>query len=425
MTCTDTTGCSGPTLRPERTVLDVGSVHARTATSPPAVTSLDPHETSCGDWPLSPRKDTDYEASSSRDVPARPLADPAPRDLRSPPGNGGALPSPIGCPVALRHRTWWHDRLRIHRALDAIYPATNRSVRFGQCGSRAFVSVSDTDPPEYGIEADYCRDRWCRPCQRERGRVIAANIVDHLDGARCRLVTLTIRTHGMTLSEAVLKLYTSFSKLRMTTFWRTRVTGGCAVCEIKPARDGLRWHPHLHLLVQGTFLPQAWLARKWYAITGDSYIVDVRSCTQATDAARYVTKYLSKPVPSSIVRDPRLLDEAIRALQSRRMVATFGDWRGLKLTQTDVKTGWRTLCSFADLQARVLKREVEACRIMSHLVGQANLNPSDLDAWIREALTLHRDHQPSLPFQSTPDIDHPSSTAHSHSPSTINTTTST
>ena len=211
-------------------------------------------------------------------------------------------------------------------------------------------------------------------------------------------MTLTIRTHGMTLADAVLKLYTSFSKLRQTVFWQTRVTGGCAVCEIKPTQDGLRWHPHLHLLVQGLYIPQKWLANKWYAITGDSYIVDVRSCTEATDAARYVTKYLSKPVPSSIVRNPASLIEAIRALSGRRMVSTFGTWRGLKLTHTETQHAWSKLCTYMELVARVLAHDVTARRILSHLAGQASLNPSDLDNWIRETLTLHQPTQTTLDF---------------------------
>ena len=206
----------------------------------------------------------------------------------------------------------------------------------------------------------------------------------------------------MTLADAVLKLYTSFSKLRQTVFWQSRVTGGCAVCEIKPTADGLRWHPHLHLLVQGSFIPQKWLANKWYAITGDSYIVDVRSCTHATDAAKYVTKYLSKPVPSSIVRTPASLVEAIRALSGRRMVSTFGDWRGLRLTHTENQHAWTKLCTYMELVAKVLTHDVEARRVMSHLAGQANLNPSELDAWIRETLALHKPTQTILDFPPGP-----------------------
>lgn len=384
---TEMTGCSGPALCPGMSPQDPGSVHVHTAPSRLAVPSLDPHETSCGDWPLAPQMETDHAKSVRGDVP-RPQVQPPTEPL----------PRPLGSAVALRHRSWWHDRLRVHRALDIVYPDGNRPIRFGLCGAKAHVEVSDSDPPQYRLSAEFCRDRWCRPCQRERGRIIAANIVDHLDGARCRLVTLTIRTHGMTLADAVIKLYTSFSKLRLTTFWQSRVTGGCAVCEIKPTQDGKRWHPHLHLLVQGQYIPQAWLAKKWYAITGDSYIVDVRACTHSTDAARYVTKYLSKPVPSSIVRNPPSLVEAIRALSGRRMVATFGDWRGLKLTHTESQAAWTKLCTYMELTDKVLLRDVESRRILSHLLGQADLPPSQMDDWIAETLKYRKPLDPTLDF---------------------------
>lgn len=266
-----------------------------------------------------------------------------------------------------------------------------REARFANCGLSAFVEQSDTDPPEYRVSAEYCRDRWCRPCQRERGRIIAANIVEHLNGAQCRLVTLTIRTRELTLSEAVLKLYTSFAKLRLTTFWRSRVTGGCVVCEIKRTRDGLRWHPHLHLLVQGKYLPQSWLASHWHKITGDSYIVDVRMCTGSTDAARYVTKYLSKPVPSSIVRRQEHLREAIKSLQGRRMVATFGDWRGLKLAKVESQGSWTRLCSYRELIDKARNHDPSSERILRQLVGQAGLNPDDLANWLHRLRTRFRD----------------------------------
>jgi hypothetical protein len=214
----------------------------------------------------------------------------------------------------------------------------------------------------------------------------------------------------MTLQDAIIKLYNSFARLRQTTFWRTRVTGGCVVCEIKRCKDDTRWHPHLHCLVEGKYIPVGWLGQHWHKITGDSYIVDVAACPNTTDAARYVTKYLSKPVPASIVRSPGSLAEAVKALNGRRMVCTFGDWRGLKLTQTETEAGWTKLCTYRELTDRVLLRDTEATRILSHLVGQADLNPSDLDAWIAETLKYKKSLDPSLPFECsstrrTPDAD--------------------
>ncbi len=376
---------------PDRTGPGAGAVRLRTAKPSCSSPSLDPHETNCGGFPFERRLDPNHAKSSRGDLsePGLPVWAPF-------------LANPLSTAIGLRHRCWWRDRQRVYRALDDVFPEGQRSPRFGICGLKAHVELSDADPPEYRLSAEFCRDRWCRPCQRERGRIIAANIVDHLDGARCRLVTLTIRTHQMPLADAIVKLYTSFARLRQTTFWRTRVTGGCAVCEVKRTQDDTRWHPHLHLLVQGNYIPQGWLAKHWYELTGDSYIVDVRSCTHAPDAARYVTKYLSKPVPSSIVRSPGSLREAMKALHGRRMVTTFGDWRGLRLTETESQAGWSKLCTYRELTDRVLLRDTEATRILSHLMGQADLNPSDLETWVRELLTYRKPLDPSLSFVSSP-----------------------
>lgn len=345
----------------------------------PSSTSLDHHEISCGERPCDSQETRDHEESSSRDLPARSL------EL------GGSLsPRVLSSGVCLRHRSWWHDRLRIHRALEEAVTTGQRSVRFGKCGLTAHVQVSDQDPPQFRISSENCRDRWCRPCQRERSRIIAANIIEKLADRPCRLITLTIRTEGLTLRQGVAKLYTSFQKLRQTTFWKTRVTGGCATCEVKLTQDGIRWHPHLHLLVEGDYVPAGHLGKKWHAITGDSYIVDVRAAADSTTAARYVVKYLGKPVPSSIVRHHDHLVEAIQALTGRRMVATFGNWQGLQLTETCSDVAWHNLCSYRELVEKVLASDADSRRILQHLLGQAGLDPSDLDNWIRETQSLHR-----------------------------------
>lgn len=351
----------------------------------PASTSLDPHELSCGGHPCDSLETRDHAQSSCGDL--LPGLGPPP-DLR--------LPSALSSAGSMRHRSWWHDRLRIHRALEQAVPTGQRSTRFGLCGMSAHVQVSDQDPPEFRISSENCRDRWCRPCQRERSRIIAANIIEKLDSRPCRLITLTIRTEGMTLRAAVRKLYGSFTKLRQTTFWRSRVTGGCATCEIKLTQDGTRWHPHLHLLVEGDYVPAGHLAKKWHVITGDSFIVDVRMAADTTTAARYITKYLGKPVPSSIVRDHAHLTEAIKALTGRRMVSTFGNWQGLQLTETCSEVSWSNLCTYRELVDKVLDGDLDSRRILQHLLGQAGLDPSDLDNWIRETQTLHR--QPDTLF---------------------------
>jgi len=307
------------------------------------------------------------------------------------------LPHPLASGVPLRHRAWWHDRLRVALALQQVCPTGNRTTRFCTCGSQAHVEISDTDPPQYRLASETCRDRWCRPCQRERGRIIASNIIEHLDGYLPLLITLTILTADLSLRDAVAKLYRSFAALRRTVFWSSRVEGGCVVCEVKRTKDGLRWHPHLHILATSKWVPQGWLGQKWHEITGDSYIVDVRRCESSAKAGEYVAKYLDKPVHARIVRNPDYLTEAITALQGRRMVATFGTWRGVQLAHTECESGWSKLCSYRELVDRASAGETQSRRILSHLLGQHHLDPSKMDDWIRETQALHENDLLAFP----------------------------
>lgn len=301
------------------------------------------------------------------------------------------IPSPLRSGATFRHRFWWHDRQRVLRALDRVYPDNQRSCKFQWCGENAHVEVSATDPPEYRINSENCRDRWCRACQGERTRTIAANITDHLGDRYSRFLTLTIKTDTLTLKQAVDKLYRSFAKLRLTRLWRRRVTGGVATCEVKRTQNGDAWHPHLHILIEGKYLPHHDLRRAWFRITGDSYIVHIQQTGNAVVGARYVTKYLRKPVPAEIVRNDAWLDEAIRALHARRMVTTFGTWRGLQLTDAPDRGAWVTLCSLRDLIQRAGQGDPDAIRILRRLMPQHQLDPAtlgpELDARRQRTLT--------------------------------------
>lgn len=297
-----------------------------------------------------------------------------------PSGPRDACPSPLKSAGSFRHSFWWHDRRRVHRCLDATFPDSQRSCKFQWCGENAHVEVSATDPPEYRINSENCRDRWCRACQGDRTRVIAGNIVEHLADRRSRFLTLTIKTHTLTLKQAVDKLYRSFAKLRLTKLWRRRVSGGVATCEIVRARTADAWHPHLHILVEGRYVPHDDLRRAWFKITGDSYIVHIQPTGNSIQAAQYVTKYLRKPVPSAIVRHPQHLAEAMKALHGRRMVTTFGDWRGLKLTEAPDRGQWQTVCTLRDLIERAGKGDLESKRILRRLMGQNHLDPNSVDA---------------------------------------------
>jgi hypothetical protein len=178
------------------------------------------------------------------------------------------------------------------------------------------------------------------PCTRERGLAIASNIHAHLAGQRARFVTLTLRTEGLPLREALSKLQHAFRRLLRTGLWRGRVTGGAAFLEVKWNPDSARWHPHIHAIVQGRYIPHDLLRRTWLLITGDSSVVRVQVVKSHESVTRYVTTYASKTVRTSDFPTDASLREAITALHGTRLCRTFGTWRGVALTKTEPEGVW-------------------------------------------------------------------------------------
>lgn len=342
-------------------------------------TRLDTHETNCGVPPSTPCPSTDAKWET-------------PEQDR---------PPVLASDTSFRHSFWWQDRRRVHRGLLQAFGNSPRTTRFGFCGTRAHVQQSAADPPEYRLVSEKCRDRWCRACATQRSRTVAANIVDHLADRQARFLTLTIKTTDLTLRQSIQKLYSSFAKLRQTRLWRRRVTGGVATCEVKRTADGASWHPHLHVIIEGRYIHKPDLVREWYRITLDSFIIHIRPMDTVQGAAEYVTKYLRKPVPADIVRNPQHLAAAMLALHGRRMVTTFGDWRGVKLTEVPDRGDWTTLYPFRDLVARARSGDGESRRVLRHLLGQHHLDPEKLPTYFHQLpspqLTLDLDERPPPP----------------------------
>lgn len=283
------------------------------------------------------------------------------------PPQAAPWPIPPTPEVAFRHSGWLHDRTRVRQAIYGEFGYGPRLDRFDNCGANAWVIRRDDDPTVVAIVSDHCHDRFCRPCASFKGRVIANNIKAVIGTRQFRFVTLTIKTTDLTLKQGVDKLYRSFGALRRTKLWKQRVDGGCAVCEVKPRGSGAGWHPHLHLVLQGRFLPQRALSNVWFRITRDSYIVDVRMGKRADDAASYVAKYIGKPFHSDLIRQPHRLTEAVQALHGRRMCLTFGDWRGVKLCEYAPSGTWTAIAPLSTLLETAAAGDPDACEMLHYL----------------------------------------------------------
>jgi hypothetical protein len=93
---------------------------------------------------------------------------------------------------------------------------------------------------------------------------------------------------------------------------------------------------HTHALVWAPYISQKRLSESWHKITGDSYIVDVRSVRSIKQAVWYVLKYMSKP--PALESYAELANFAESAKGSRRIKTSGEFYRSLqKEKNTDVK----------------------------------------------------------------------------------------
>lgn len=281
----------------------------------------------------------------------------------------GSYPAFSSSPAAtFRHGFWMRRRTRTRQALIDAGSTPARLRRFCDCGSSAWILRHKSDHDRHRLIANRCHDRFCEACSSERRRLVASNVRCRVPPGRLRLLTLTLKSTPGNLRNHLDRLYRSFRRLRCVPRIRRCLRGGIAFCELTLNTDTRLWHPHLHVIFQGEFLPHELVKKHWQRITVDSYICDVRELKNPDDAAGYVTKYASKALDSKVWHDPERFSEAVNALKGRRLFNTFGNWNGLHLIEPpNDQAEWECVGYLDDVLRRAAAGDVAAAEILRHL----------------------------------------------------------
>lgn len=277
------------------------------------------------------------------------------------------IPEPAHDRQRKRHQYWPAERQRVYAALAAAGTTPSALESFVNCGADAFLLRQKADATQYKFGLNTCRSRWCQPCQRERAAVIRANLTPLLASARLRFVTLTLRSGDEPLKLTLDRLYAAFKKLRATPLWKRTVTAGAAFTELHHRPEQRRWHCHLHILVRGSWIPQAELSALWNVCTSGSPIVHIRFVHSTDNAADYVCKYVSKPGGCLHTQTDATLIEAVKALRGRRLLLTFGDWRTAKLSKDHDAEVWEMVAWSAEFTAGLRADDEHANAIRTYL----------------------------------------------------------
>ena len=220
-----------------------------------------------------------------------------------------------------------------------------------------------------------CRLRWCPLCSKSKSARIVGNLEPwlHLCHA-AKFLTLTLKHSDESLDRQITRLYSCFSTFRKRRYIKESITGGIWFFQIKFCKDSGQWHPHLHCVLDGEYMPQKTIKAIWHEITGDSDIVDIRSVRSKKKAAEYVARDAARPARLAGLTPPQAV-EVMSAMHGRRLCGTWGSARSVKLTVTPdgARDEYFSVCAYGDL-LRLAKNSQFADKIREAFVSKKPLD---------------------------------------------------
>jgi hypothetical protein len=256
------------------------------------------------------------------------------------------------------HASWRANRRRVWESFGRLHINSKRCEAFRCCGSSTWLERKADD---VRIRANRCHDPNCQPCNQSLIANVRLGLAMKWKPGRIRFITLTLKHSSVPLRDQWKTMRRHFQELRRSKLWKAHVQGGAAFAEDKIGNDGL-WHPHLHIVADGTYLDQAELRKLWHSITLQSWIVDIRAADDEAQVVYYVSKYVTKPFHQSVFNDPDKLDEAIMARHGMKKMTSFGTWKTIKLRKREKPADTAEWKPIGRVDALINQRDAESQR---------------------------------------------------------------
>ena len=244
-----------------------------------------------------------------------------------------------------------------HRAIDMSHYAREQgesklALNLQRCGSYLLFRDYFTVGKVRLHAAKFCNKHLlCPLCAIRRGAKLVKAYMDRMTvltasepDLKAYMVTLTVKD-GESLPERFNHLYRSVQKLHKMRTGRgqyseaSKADAAVWSYEFKRGKNSGLWHPHMHAVWLCKVAPdRKALSEQWKKITGDSFMVDVRPIQGEDDSIggflevfKYALKFSDLPMEDNW--------EAFESLSGKRLVASFGAFRGLEIPEdlTDEK----------------------------------------------------------------------------------------
>ncbi|MBA7665312.1 hypothetical protein ES703_73382 [subsurface metagenome] len=255
-------------------------------------------------------------------------------------------------------RVEWQAAVNLYAKLDKA-EHRSRSWNLHECRTHAWFA-QDLETNLVCVISNHCSLRWCPLCAQAKANYIRRSVSDWLPRAdHPKFLTMTLKHSKDPLSDQVTKLYESFQRLRDRKEFGELVTGGVWFFQLCRNTQRGEWHPHLHCIITGQYIPYQLLRKMWLEITGDSDVVDVRAVRDLEYVASEVARYASRPAKLSDFGMKHQL-ELYEAMHGKRLCGKWGHDTKVELSvkrNRDLKRvlkvgSWEVVTQFANVDPR-------------------------------------------------------------------------
>lgn len=217
-----------------------------------------------------------------------------------------------------------------------------------------------------------CKSRLCVLCGARRAKELHTQILPLVKNMNSpRIIVLTPKSTDRPLREQIQTLVKNFTKLRKTDDWKRRFSAGFYCIEVTHNDVTNQWHPHLHIIVDGSYWFWEELRNTWHDVTGNSFIITINRCNSHDHAVREITKYSTKTQNIKTVPPYRVPEWALQ-VKSMRFINMFGGLRKPKQekTDTDPYEGYIYLAALSAVEATIAQGKPGAQDVFNRILIQ-------------------------------------------------------
>ena len=245
----------------------------------------------------------------------------------------------------------WRASGELYYRVDSVLE-TKYLEKWDHCRDYAWF-VRHRESGEVRVFTSACRLRWCSLCASARRGWITHQVADWIKSVRYpKFLTLTLKHSDAPLNHQVNSLYAYFRKFRLCAPMKKGAKGGIWFFQLKRSKNTGQWHPHLHCVIEGAYMPQKKLSEVWQRITFGSKIVHIKPIHDFEKSAEEVARYASSPADLTTNAESDYV-EIFESMKHRRSCGTWGTARSVSLRQPKAKDAdqWENIGSWTIMYA--------------------------------------------------------------------------